>query len=200
MSVQWWGRVMAGVGVLVGTAGLVAGCEAPPAPARAPGPTVSAGVRATQVPRADACPDGGVRLSEGLVNAAMGLRVGAVELVNCGDQPYELEGYPEIELLDRANAPLQGVSVGHGAAAITSSPTGAEAPPGKVTLRPGQAAEVLLVWRNLLTESDVPAAEAWGLMVTPRPGAPRLELRLKQSVDLGNTGKLGIGAWVTTGR
>ncbi|MBT2449183.1 DUF4232 domain-containing protein [Streptomyces sp. ISL-43] len=198
MSVKRWGRAVAGVGALVGTAVMVAGCDAPPAPASAPGPTSSAGVRTTQDPRAGGCPEGGVRLLEGLGNAAMGLRVESVQLLNCGSRPYELEGYPEIALLDAANAPVE-VAVGHGAAGITASPTGLDSPPGKVTVLPGQAAEVGLVWRNLVTESSAPAVEGWVLAVTPRPGAPRLELRLTRPVDLGNTGKLGIGPWTAAG-
>ncbi|MGW6707299.1 DUF4232 domain-containing protein [Streptomyces sp. NPDC054956] len=191
MSAKRWGRVVAGVGVLMG---MVVGCEAPPAPAPAPGPTSSVGARSTKVPRAEACPEGGMKLVEGDANGAMGLRVDSVQLLNCGDQPYELEGYPEIVLLDKANVPVD-VAVGHGAAGITSSPTGADAPPEKVTVLPGRAAVTYLVWRNLVTESNVPAVDGWVLVVTPRPGAARLELRLTQPVDLGNTGKLGVGAW-----
>ncbi|MFF4100531.1 DUF4232 domain-containing protein [Streptomyces sp. NPDC001903] len=193
--------------------GVVTGCDVPPAPAAAPGPsvvrppapTVAASPPATSAPAsppadpAPACPEGGVRLLEGAGDSAMGLRVADVRLVNCGTQPYALEGYPEIRLLDRKRAPVE-VAVVHGADGITSAPTGVEGVPQKVELRPGQAASLALVWRNLVTDSTVPAAEGWVLEVTPRAGAPRVELELRHSVDLGNTGRLGISPWKATAR
>ncbi|WP_158734315.1 DUF4232 domain-containing protein [Streptomyces sp. NRRL F-2747] len=162
----------------------------PPAPTIAP--TVAASPPAAAA--APACPEGGVRLLEGPGDAAMGLRVADVQLVNCGTQPYVLEGYPEIRLMDRKRAPVE-VTVVHGADGITSAPTGVEGVPQRIELRPGQAASLALVWRNLVTDSTVPAAEGWVLDVTPRPGAPRMELELRHSVDLGNTGRLGISPW-----
>ncbi|TDU78186.1 uncharacterized protein DUF4232 [Streptomyces sp. KS 21] len=169
------------------------GCDTPPAPAAAPGPT---GVRAapSATGAQEDCPEGGVRLLEGTGNAAMGLRVADIQLVNCSKQAYVLEGYPEIRLLDEKRIPVE-VSVVHGAEEITSAPTGADGPLQRVELWPGQAARVMMVWRNLVTDGAVPAAEGWVLEVTPRPGARRVELELDRSVDLGNTGKLGIGPW-----
>ncbi|MEV6578343.1 DUF4232 domain-containing protein [Streptomyces sp. NPDC051582] len=194
-------RWVAGVVVGVVVAGVLVGCDVPPAPEAAPGPS---GIRSpvpapTAVPsppaaKAPACPEGGVRLVEGAGDAAMGLRVADVRLVNCGTQPYVLDGYPEIRLLDRKRAPVA-VEVLHGGDAIAAAPTGAEGVPQRVELQPGQAAGFGMVWRNLVTDSTVPAAEGWVLDVTPRAGAPRVELELRHSVDLGNTGKLGIGPW-----
>ncbi|MEV0991592.1 DUF4232 domain-containing protein [Streptomyces sp. NPDC049949] len=204
-------RWVVGVAGAVFVAGAVAGCDVPPAPAPAPGPgvlrppaptvTVSPPTVTASPPAAgaSACPEGGVRLLEGPGDAAMGLRVADVQLVNCGTQPYVLEGYPEIRLLDRKRAPVE-VTVVHGADGITSAPSGVEGVPQKVELRPGQAASLGMVWRNLVTDSTVPAAEGWVLDVTPRPGAPRVELELRHSVDLGNTGKLGIGPWKAASR
>lgn len=211
-------RWVAGVvgGALV--AGVVVGCDTPPAPEAAPGPTrvgaapgavssptagaptrVGAAPRAVSTPTGgaptqEACPEGGVLLREGTGDAAMGLRVADVQLVNCGTQPYVLEGYPEIRLLDRKRAPVE-VTVVHGSDGITSAPTGADGAPQRVELRPGEAATVAMVWRNLVTDATVPAAEGWVVDVTPRAGAPRVALELGRSVDLGNTGKLGIGPW-----
>ncbi|MFI1454263.1 DUF4232 domain-containing protein [Streptomyces roseus] len=163
-----------------------------PAPARTavPSPPEAA---------APACPEGGVRLVEGAGDAAMGLRVADVRLVNCGTQPYVLDGYPEIRLLDGTRAPVE-VAVLQGGEEIAAAPTGAEGAPQRVELRPGQAAGFGMVWRNLVTDANVPAAEGWVLEVTPRPGAPRVELELRHSVDLGNTGKLGIGPWKAAAR
>ncbi|THA38277.1 DUF4232 domain-containing protein [Streptomyces sp. A1547] len=204
-------RWVLGVAGAVVVAGAVAGCDVPPAPAAAPGPSVPRPPAPTVTASpptvmdsppaagASACPEGGVRLLEGAGDAAMGLRVADIQLVNCGTQPYVLEGYPEIRLLDRKRAPVE-VAVQHGGDGIAAAPTGTEADPQRVELRPGQAAGFGMVWRNLVTDSAVPAAEGWVLDVTPRPGAPRVELELRHSVDLGNTGKLGIGPWKATAR
>lgn len=135
-----------------------------------------------------------MRLVEGDGGAAMGLRAESVQLVNCSAQPYALEGYPELRLLDKQGAPVE-VTVAHGSAGITTGAPNVDAPPARMLLPPGEAASMPMVWRNLVTESDVVATEAWSLDVTPRPGAPRLVLRLTRPVDLGNTGKLGIGPW-----
>lgn len=129
----------------------------------------------------------------------MGLRVADFQLVNCGSVAYVLEGYPEIQLLDAADRPVQ-VDIGHGANGVTSSAGGMDAPPQRVTLQPGQAATTGLVWRNLVTDSTVPAAEGRTLRLVPKPGAPRLALRLSAPVDLGNTGNLGLSPWSALAR
>ncbi|WP_329385572.1 DUF4232 domain-containing protein [Streptomyces sp. NBC_01351] len=190
MCMKRWvrGVVVAGAVVLGAT-----GCEAAPAPAAAR-PSVSA-----VPPAAEACPEGGVRLVEGTGDAAMGLRVEGYELVNCGATDYVLEGYPEIRLLDKAHRPVE-VAVGHGSAPITSQVPAVDAAPQRVTLAPGQASSLSVVWRNLVTDATAPAVEGWVLEVTPRPGAPRVSLALSRPVDLGNTGRLGIGPWAAAGR
>ncbi|WP_405761935.1 DUF4232 domain-containing protein [Streptomyces sp. NBC_00045] len=189
-------------------AGLVVGCDTPPPPAAAPGPDPVGAAPAPRSPQPgpsagspqpEDCPEGGVRLREGSGDSAMGLRVADIQLVNCGAQPYVLQGYPEVRLLDRKRAPVE-VTVVHGGEGITGAPTGVDGDPQQVELRPGQAAAVGMVWRNLVTDTTVPAAEGWVVEVTPRAGAPRVELELGHSVDLGNTGKLGIGPWKAMAR
>ncbi|MGW0390842.1 DUF4232 domain-containing protein [Streptomyces sp. NPDC003042] len=146
----------------------------------------------------DPCPESGVRLVEGRGDAAMGLRVAEIQLVNCGTRPYVLEGYPEIRVLDRERRPVE-VAVGRGSNGV-STVAGFDAAPQKVTLQPGRAASVGLLWRNLVTEVDTPAVEGWVLELAPRPGAPRQTLELKSSIDLGNTGKLGLSPWKAVSR
>ncbi|MET9467062.1 DUF4232 domain-containing protein [Streptomyces sp. NPDC006544] len=135
-----------------------------------------------------------MRLLEGDGSAAMGLRAESVQLVNCGTEPYALDGYPGLRLLDKAGTPVE-VTVAHGAAGITTGVPNVEAAPRPVVVGPGQTAYVPLLWRNLVTDSTVVATDAWVLEVTPRPGAPKQRLRLTRPVDLGNTGLLGIGPW-----
>lgn len=201
MIVKRWVRGLAGAMVAVG---VMAGCDVPPPPEAAPGPTPGPArtpartPSATQPTAGERCPEGGVRLREGAGDAAMGLRIADIQLVNCGAQPYVLEGYPEVRMLDKEGAPVE-VAIGPGSRGITSAVPSVDDPPRKVVLEPGQAASVALLWRNLVTDSTVSAVEGWELEITPRAGAPRLSLRLTHPVDLGNTGKLGTGAWTDSG-
>ncbi|MEU4121108.1 DUF4232 domain-containing protein [Streptomyces virginiae] len=227
MRRAWLRGVLGGVlalGVLAGAAG----CGTPSAPSAAPGPTFGPHDRATQpgtqpgtqqrtepdatpgtgaAPNRGApaptsgppCPEGGVRLVETGGDAAMGLRVEGFQLVNCGTEAYVLEGYPGVSLRDARNAPLE-VAVEHGAAGITTGVPNIETAPQRVTLAPGQAAAWSVVWRNLVTDSTVPATTVPVIEIEPRPGAPRLWLRLARPFDLGNTGKLGIGPWTAVTR
>ncbi|MFD3541393.1 DUF4232 domain-containing protein [Streptomyces sp. NPDC058662] len=199
MSGERWVRGVVLAGVLA-----VAGCDVAPPPEAAPGPTGvpvrrTPSARVSEAPPAspggqEACPEGGVRVAEGPGDAAMGLRVAQLHLVNCGTEPYVLEGYPEIRLLDTGHDPVE-AAVEHGSAGIATSVTGMDDPPGRVELAPGHTATVGLLWRNLVTDSSVSAELGRFVDVTPRPGATRLRLRLEQPVDLGNTGKLGVGPW-----
>ncbi|MFJ6049133.1 DUF4232 domain-containing protein [Streptomyces sp. NPDC092307] len=191
------------VGVLAGVLTGTAGCSTPPAPRAAPAPTALSGMPRLAPDRsappspsatADACPEGGVRLVEMAGDAAMGLRVASFQLVNCGTQPYVLEGYPRLSLRGDRDEPVE-VSVEHGSAGITTGTPNLDAAPQRVALAPGQAAFFGIVWRNLVTDGTVVATTAWNVEVEPRPGAPRLSLRLSEPVDLGNTGKLGLGPW-----
>ncbi|MFD3720456.1 DUF4232 domain-containing protein [Streptomyces sp. NPDC058674] len=203
---------MVGGWVAAGVLAGAAGCATPPPPAAAPGPvrvpesTASASASASGTPDAglwgtqperptSVCPEGGVRLLEdGPGDAAMGLRLQSFRLVNCGSDVYELNGYPEVRLSDGENRPVA-VEVGNGSAPVTSEVPSVDAPPVRVVLAPGAAASVTMVWRNRVTDVTVPAVEGWVLDVRPRPGAPRVSLRLSRPVDLGNTGQLGTGAW-----
>ncbi|MFD9099672.1 DUF4232 domain-containing protein [Streptomyces virginiae] len=217
-----WLRGAVGSGLALGLLAGAAGCGTPPAPAAAPGPTFGPQARSTQpgaepgatpgtgaapnrgapVPAPTSgppCPEGGVRLVETGGDAAMGLRVEGFQLVNCGMEAYVLEGYPGVSLRDARNDPLE-VAVEHGAAGITTGVPNIEAAPQRVTLAPGQAAAWSVVWRNLVTDSTVPATTAAVMEIEPRPGAPRLWLRLARPFDLGNTGKLGIGPWTAVTR
>ncbi|MEU7729171.1 DUF4232 domain-containing protein [Streptomyces sp. NPDC040724] len=180
--------VVAGAGALV-LAWVLVGCDSV---MEAIGESLPTG-------RAEPCPEGGVRLAEGEGNAAMGLRVADFQLVNCGSAAYVLEGYPEIRLLDGEGRPLQ-VDIGHGTNGVTASAAGEDGPLQRVTLQPGQAATTGLLWRNLVTDSTVPAVEGRVLELVPKPGAPRLTLRLNTPVDLGDTGKLGLSSWSALAR
>ncbi|MFD7631594.1 DUF4232 domain-containing protein [Streptomyces sp. NPDC059851] len=204
------------VGAAVAVA-VLAGCSTPPAPALAPGPTSAVrpakprpappgGPSADGRPPAAApassgetCPAGGVRVRQRGGDSAMGVRILAVELVNCSTGPYELEGHPQIRLLDRKRTPIE-VEVLHGSGDIAGGVPSMDRPAERVSLQPGGTASFGMLWRNLVTDPSVPAAEGWAVEVTPKPGAPTVTVELRDSVDLGNTGRLGISVWAENSR
>ncbi|MEV7994595.1 DUF4232 domain-containing protein [Streptomyces sp. NPDC086077] len=136
------------------------------------------------------CPASGVRVYADQGDAAMGLRVVGLHLENCGTEPYALDGYPEIEILDEEHRPVDGVRILDGGDAIASG-TGADAPPRPLTLAPGERARAGLVWRNTTQFGEAvnaPYARTWA-----KPGAA--PVTVVPELDLGTTGKLGVGAW-----
>ncbi|MGW5849914.1 DUF4232 domain-containing protein [Streptomyces sp. NPDC055254] len=163
MSQQWWGRRFGAVVGAVALVGVLTGCDALAEELGEAYPS------AEPVP----CPEGGVRLLEGEGNAAMGLRVADVQLLNCGAGVYELEGHPEVRLLDREGRPVEvSVAPGNNGVTGTGEDAGGGAPPQRVVLRPGQAASTGLVWRNLVTDGTARAAEGWVLRSYPSRGRP----------------------------
>ncbi|WP_189858392.1 DUF4232 domain-containing protein [Streptomyces poonensis] len=146
----------------------------------------------TPTPAPTTCPASGVRIHPGLVEAAMGLRAMTVTLTNCGEQPYRLNGYPELQVLDEQREALD-VRIIQGAEPIT---TGVPDPgPHPVTLRPGESARTGLVWRNTVTDVTTNAVNGPYLRVTPAEGESSQVLTVDGGVDLGNTGRLGATAW-----
>ncbi|MBQ1052216.1 DUF4232 domain-containing protein [Micromonospora sp. C51] len=137
------------------------------------------------------CPDSGVRITYRGVSAAMGLRAMGLELVNCGDRPYRLRGYPEPRLRD-ADGDVIPVRVIRGAKGITS---GFDDPPRPLVLAPGEAAGTALLWRNLVDNPTVVATNAEHLDVAPLRGRPAQEVVIQGRIDLGNTDRLGVSAW-----
>jgi hypothetical protein len=147
-------------------------------------------------PERPVCHSGGVRVTAGPVDAAMGQRAMDVTLENCGTRPYRVEGYPALRLLDQDQQPVTGVSVAHGSGGIATV-TGFDDPPEPVTLKPGETATAGLLWRNTVTGFDG-ATNIPYLTVEAKPGTPALLLEPDGGLDLGTTGKLGIGPWRDT--
>lgn len=148
-------------------------------------------VPAAEAPaRTGACPASGLRLWADDGDAAMGLRVVGLHLENCGKSDYALDGYPRLSLLDENREPVPGVRILHGGAAIASG-TGYDDPPAPFTLKPGQAARSGLVWRNT-TLAGTPVTVPY-VRVLAGPGAA--PVTVTPDLDLGTTGRLGVGAW-----
>ncbi|WP_433220731.1 DUF4232 domain-containing protein [Microtetraspora malaysiensis] len=136
------------------------------------------------------CPPSGIRITSDHGDAAMGLRVVGLHLENCSTRAYQINGYPQLQLLDEGRKPVTSVEVLHGSGGI-SIVTGFDDPPQPVTLKPGQSASAGLMWRNTVTAGtpvNLPyvrvnaKADARPVMVTPE-------------LDLGTTGKLGVSPW-----
>ncbi|MER7698928.1 MULTISPECIES: DUF4232 domain-containing protein [unclassified Streptomyces] len=170
----------------------------PPTTPRVTGAKV---LKVTKVPAGEApaepgtCPASGIRVSADRGDAAMGLRVVGLHLENCGTRRYTVEGYPLLTLLDGGHQPVDGVDILEGGREIATG-TGADEPPRPVTLGPGESASASLVWRNT-TESGTPV-NVPHVRVRAKAGAD--PVTVTPNLDLGTTGRLGVGPWKKTER
>ncbi|WP_160573477.1 DUF4232 domain-containing protein [Actinomadura physcomitrii] len=166
--------------------------SAPGAPSGTPSGAVSGGpspvLPIASPDPSTACSAEGVSLSMHRPDAAAGLRAAWVELRNCGTRPYRLNGYPALRVLDENRQPFD-IRPVKGTREIK------DPGPKPVTVAPGESARVGIVWRNLVTESTVPAVNGSYLEVRPAPGRPVLVVRANGPLDLGNTGRLETTAW-----
>ncbi|WP_154697452.1 DUF4232 domain-containing protein [Lentzea guizhouensis] len=139
----------------------------------------------------------GLRFTTNGGDAAMGLRVMSVEVVNCGTQPVQLNGHPAVRLLDERWQPLD-VAILPGSGGI-SRVDGFDDPPRPITVQPGERARSAFMWRNTHTTLDPPqvgshvdiAAAPGGAWQSLVAVAPEQNI----NIDLGSTGKLGVRAW-----
>ncbi|MEU5548357.1 MULTISPECIES: DUF4232 domain-containing protein [unclassified Micromonospora] len=176
---------------------LLAGCAPTDASGNVPGdgpteqadPATSPTTAGPDAP--EVCPESGVRIRYLGVSAAMGLRAMGVELVNCGDRPYKLRGYPALRLFDGEGAPIT-VRVVEGAAGIAS---GFDDPPRPLVLAPGATAGAAVIWRNLVDDPTVVATDAARVEIAAAKGQPGQELDMEGPIDLGNTDRIGVSAW-----
>ncbi|MFD5827310.1 DUF4232 domain-containing protein [Lentzea sp. NPDC060358] len=139
----------------------------------------------------------GVRFTSDHGEAATGLRVLSVEVTNCGAEPLQLNGYPQVSLFDRDYLPLD-VEVVDGARGVSIMP-GFSDPPQPITVLPGETAATEFVWHNWKTTLD-PSQVADHVELATSPGATRQPLVALPPLgnihlDFGTTGKLGVRAW-----
>lgn len=141
--------------------------------------------------------DTGLRFTEVSGDAAMGLRLLGVEVVNCGTQPFELNGYPQVKLFDEQRQQLD-VKILDGSGGI-SLVEGFDIVPQPITLQPGERAKSAFMWRNTNTSYDPPllgrhidvAAVPGGTWQALVPTPPNDDFY----IDLGSTGRMGVKAW-----
>ncbi|MDL4818405.1 DUF4232 domain-containing protein [Actinomadura opuntiae] len=194
-------RLAVAAGALAAVLGAAAcGSEAggasgvPPVPGTAtsrpsPLPSVRSPTPAPRTP----CSADGVSLSMDVPDAAMGLRAAAVDLHNCGTRPYRLNGYPALRILDKDRQPFD-VRPVNGTREVK------DPGPKPLTVAPGASARIVIVWRNLVTESTTVAVNGSYLEVRPAPGRPVVVLPSNGPLDLGNTGRLETTAWTAVRR
>ena len=116
----------------------------------------------------------------------MGYREMALNIRNCGTEPYEVKGRPDIVVLDEEGRPLK--------VAVVASRRYAAAP-RRLVLKPGQGAHVVLSWRNTVTSTSGGADTGASLVVAASAGGTRQLVALPAPLDLGNTGRLETSAW-----
>ncbi|MFF5479725.1 DUF4232 domain-containing protein [Streptomyces sp. NPDC012935] len=138
------------------------------------------------------CPASGVHVYADEGDAAMGLRVVGLQLVNCGTKSYEVNGYPKLELLDADHDVVDGVRILQGTDQISTGIRGTGRPQ-LVVLRPGEAAQSTLAWRNTVEAGVGDPVNAPYVRVRAKQGAD--PVTVMPELDLGTTGKLGVGPW-----
>jgi hypothetical protein len=141
--------------------------------------------------------ESGLRFAMVSGDSAMGLRVRDVEVVNCGAQPIQLNGYPQVKLLDEQWQQLD-VQILDGSGGI-SRVEGFDDAPQPITLQPGERAKSGFIWKNTNTSIDPPLigrhvdiavaqGGTWQPLVPMPPGDDFY-------IDLGSTGRMGVRAW-----
>jgi hypothetical protein len=161
-------------------------------PTATPSVPPAAGVPASAGPAApvtiesvSACSLIGVLITAERGDAAMGYREMPLTVRNCGTEPYEVRGRPDIVVLDDDGRPLKVAVV----ASIHYT-----AAPGRLVLKPGTGARTVLSWRNTVTTNGGVDAGA-SLAVAVSKGGPHQLVALPAPLDLGNTGRLEASAW-----
>jgi hypothetical protein len=144
---------------------------------------------------ATGCPPSGVAITAGPIDAAMGLRAMRIDLLNCATRPYTVRGYPAVQVLDDKRRPLD-VAVIDGTAAISRIQR-FDGPPQRVTAAPGERLAAVVVWRNTVADTQVPATTGRHLKVTPAAGQPAQTVTSDGGIDLGTTQRLAVSAWTT---
>lgn len=132
----------------------------------------------------------------------MGLRYLGLEMVNCGSAPFEVNGHPAVRVLDK-DRQAEAVNVAEGTQGITTDER-IDAPGRPVTLQPGEKARADLVWRNTTLDGKTvngaflevaPVAGQPVQIVTPTYVTSLNDGEHPLTIDLGTTGKLGVGPW-----
>ncbi|WP_192583288.1 DUF4232 domain-containing protein [Streptomyces albicerus] len=153
----------------------------PPPPSATPRPSP-----AVPDQQAEDCPPSGLRFRADAGDAAMGLRAMGLDVTNCGDRPYKLNGYPDITVLDASGDPFPGVRTVEGTDEVSMAPE--DPGPRPLTLDPGETAHASLYWR-------MHAEDGVYLRVAPEKGQDTVTVRPPHPLDIGPENILGTTAW-----
>lgn len=137
------------------------------------------------------CPATGLRVSTGMVNAAMGLRAMPVTLTNCDGRAHRVNGYPDVRVRDVDHRPMD-VTVLKGPAPLTQPD---DPGPHRVTLRPGESARSEFVWRYSAVDAVTRRGSGVYVEIAPAAGVERQTVEPEGGLDIGDTGLLGTTAW-----
>lgn len=140
---------------------------------------------------AQGCPDTGVLVSTGTVNAAMGLRAMPVTLTNCGKRDHRLNGYPDVRVRDVDHERMD-VTVLKGPEPITQLD---DPGPHPVTLTPGESARSVFVWRYSAVDTATRRGSGVYVEIAPAAGVDRQTVQPEGGLDIGDSGLLGTTAW-----
>jgi hypothetical protein len=114
-------------------------------------------------------------------------------LVNCGTRTIHLYGYPGVRLADADGRSIT-FAIEHGVSAVATIDEW-DKPPKEVTLRPGQSATALFVWRGTTELTEDGPQTATALRVSAKDGVPYRPVMMDGPIDLGTTGKLAVSPW-----
>ncbi|MFG2403139.1 DUF4232 domain-containing protein [Streptomyces brevispora] len=146
-------------------------------------------VTPTPVPSATGCPDSGLVVDMGPVEAALGHRAVGLTLTNCGSKPTRVHGYPSVQAIDE-NGDALPVKVNPG-----SSYFGNDKGPEEVMLAPGKTMRSLLVWVSTPTGGDLIEGDA--LEIAPAPGLEARTFPLEGS-DVRLLDEFNMTGWRTS--
>ncbi|MFG2639469.1 DUF4232 domain-containing protein [Streptomyces sp. NPDC048370] len=137
------------------------------------------------------CPATGVKVTTGMVNAAMGLRAMPVTVTNCGAGEQRVNGYPDVRVRDVNREPMD-VTVLKGPGPITQLD---DPGPHPVTLKPGESARSVFVWRYSAVDAATLRGSGVYVEIAPAAGVARQTVEPEGGLDIGETGLLGTTAW-----
>lgn len=134
------------------------------------------------------CPASGARVDMGPVETAMFARAVVLTLVNCGTEPYRVDGYPSVRVFDE-NGDRLPVPVNPG-----RSMFGPDLGPESVVLKPGGTMKSVLAWVSTKEGGDL--IESDSLRIAAAPDAGALDFPLVGH-DLRLMDELNMTAWRT---
>lgn len=132
------------------------------------------------------CPASGAEVDMGPVETAMFARAVVLTLTNCGKQPYRVDGYPSVRVLDDDGERLP-VPVNPGGS-MFGNDLGTE----EVVLQPGGTMKSVLAWVSTKEGGDLIESDALELAAAPDAGARTFPL---VGHDLRLMDELNVTAW-----